>query len=374
VAAAAPRVTALRAACAAVLVLLAAPGVLAADDAYLAGYATAVIERDLGLKVVRLEVREGVAYVVVESLEDQPKERIAAALTEIEGIERAEVSEGDAEVPGPEPAAEPEAPREGAKEPDAFELLPRVELFDPLIADPRQPHFAAIYQWYLDDPELDHVGSADFGETFALFGGDLWGGRWEIGFLGGTFSVFDLDSSSYDLLNTDFRAGATLSTRRDGFSAQLRLYHQSSHLGDEFLLRSAANRANRINLSYEGVELLLSGDPWPWLRLYGGGGVLVHSDPSDLDRLSAQGGVELKSPVAFLNKAVRPIAAFDYTSREENDWREELSGAAGIQLENPRLSGMQVQILANWFKGNSPNGQFFVRRIETIGIGVHLHF
>jgi hypothetical protein len=71
---------------------------------------------------------------------------------------------------------------------------------------------------------------------------------------------------------------------------------------------------------------------------------------------------------------VRPIAAFDYASRQENDWHEELSGAAGVQLENPELSKLRVQILATYYKGNSRNGQFFLSRIETIGIGVHLHF
>ena len=157
-----------------------------------------------------------------------------------------------------EPDAQPSNGSSGpetAKEPDLFELLPRVELFDPLIADPRQPHFSALYSWYLGDPELGHVGSANFGETFALFGGDLLGGRWEFGFLGGVFSIFDLDAPSYDLINTDFWAGPTLSARSDGLSAQLRLYHQSSHLGDEFLLR---NSVERENLSYEGVDLLLS--------------------------------------------------------------------------------------------------------------------
>jgi hypothetical protein len=351
--------------------LLAAAARAQPDDAYLAGYATAVIERDLGLVVVSLEVRDRVAYVVVESLGDQPAERISAALSAIEGIERVEVTEresGAAPV-APETSGEP-AP-ESAKEPDAFELLPRVELFDPLIADPRQPHFSASYQWYLDDPELTHVGSANFGETFALFGGDLWGGRWEIGGLGGVFSIFDLDADSYDLVNSDFMAGLTFSARSDGLSAQWRLYHQSSHLGDEFVLN---NQVNRLNLSYEGLDLLISGNPWPWLRLYGGGGVLLNSYPNDLHRLSAQAGVELESPVAFIGDTVRPLLAFDYASREQNHWREELSGAAGIQLENPKLSKLRVQILANYFKGNSPNGQFFVRRIETIGIGVHLHF
>jgi hypothetical protein len=166
-------------------------------------------------------------------------------------------------------------------------------------------------------------------------------------------------------------AGITLSGRKNGISGQLKAYHQSSHLGDEFLLR---NRVDRLNLSYEGIDLLLSGDPWPWLRLYGGGGVLVNSIPSDLHPLSAQAGVELQSPVAFIGNAVRPIAALDFAAREENHWHEELALAFGVQLENPRLSHMRVQILANYYKGNSPNGQFWERQIETLGIGAHLHF
>ncbi len=361
-----------RAQCAAALLLCAAAAHAVPDDAYLAGYATAVIERDLGLEVVSLDVRDRVARVVVESLGDQPAERIAAALTEIEGIERVEVSEVDGDT-APVAPAEPSASGETAEEPDAFELLPRVELFDPLLADPRQPHFSVNYLWYLDDPDLTRVGGANFGETFALLGGDLWGGRWELGWLGGVFSIFDLDTESYDLINTDFWAGPTLSARSDGLSAQLRLYHQSSHLGDEFLLRSRANQVSRVNLSYEGVDLIVSGDPWPWLRIYAGGGVIFHTTP-DLHPLSAQAGVELQSPVAFFGNTVRPLAAFDYAGREENHWREELSGAAGIQLESPRLSRLRVQILANYFKGNNPNGQFLTRRIETLGIGVHLHF
>jgi hypothetical protein len=331
-----------------------------------------VIERDLGLTVVSLEVHDGVAHVVVKHLGEQPEDRITAALTRIEGIERVEVSEEATEpAPSEPPAPEPSEENKGVKEPEGLELLPRVELFDPLIADPRQPHFSASYNWYLDDPELNHVGAASFGETFPLLGGALGDGRWELGWLGGVFSIFDLDASSYDLLNTDFWVGPTLSARRGKLSTTLRLYHQSSHLGDEFLLRHSG--VHRVNLSYEGADWLLSVDPWSWLRLYAGVGELIHTEPH-LQRLSAQGGVELKSPVAFIGNAVRPIAGFDYASREENHWHEELSGAAGIQLENPELSKLRVQILATYYKGNSRNGQFFLSRIETIGIGVHLHF
>jgi hypothetical protein len=356
--------------CAIALLIFTTGAAAVRDDAYLAGYATAVIERDLGLKLVSLVVQDGNVLAVVEDLGNQPAERIEAALMKIEGIHRAEVKEADSEEASATPTEADPAP-EPAIEPDAFELLPRFELFNPLIADPRQPHFSASYVWYLDDPEFTHVGSANFGETFALAGGGVLGGRWELGFFGGVFSIFDLDAPSADLVNTDFRAGPTLSARRGRVSAQMRLYHQSSHLGDECLLRHQS--VHRVNLSYEGVELLFSGEPWPWLRLYGGGGRLLHTEPHLLP-LSAQAGFELQSPWAFLGSALRPLAALDFETREENDWHEEISFSAGVQFENPKLSKLHVQLLGNFFKGNSPNGQFLGRRIETVGIGLHFYY
>src|SRR5260370_7923837 len=55
-----------------------------------------------------------------------------------------------------------------------------------------------------------------------------------------------------------------------------RVFHQSSHLGDEFLLRT---RTERVNLTYESVDLKLSYDlPWGF-RAYGGGGYLFDPGP-----------------------------------------------------------------------------------------------
>jgi len=337
------------------------------DDVYLAGFAAAIVQRDFGLEVERVEVSGGVARIVIDDLEEHHAERIADAVARIKGIDRVYVFETGDESKALDSAYSND--EEDDEVDNGVELLPRDELFEPLIADPREPHFSAIYQWYLDDPELTHVGAANFGETFALLGGPIWGGRWEIGLLGGVFSIFDLDAPSYDLVNSDFWVGPTLSLRKSWFSTQMRLYHQSSHLGDEYLLRTSTEREN---LSYEGVDLLMSVDPFSWARLYAGGGAIVHSDPH-LDPLIAQGGGELESPWALFD-AIRPIAAFDYKARQEQDWRDEFSGSAGVQLENPRVSKLRVQILANWFKGNSPNGQFFERRIETIGAGIHLRF
>lgn len=191
-----------------------------------------------------------------------------------------------------------------------------------------------------------------------------------LGIQAGVFSIFDLDAPSDDLINSDFRVGIPLTLRYSHFSAQLRIYHQSSHLGDEFLLR---NSPERINLSYEAVDLILSLDVAKAWRLYGGGGKLIASSPKDLRRYHAHGGVELQSPYPMFG-SFYPLVAADFQSFEETGWDENYSLRCGFEIRNPRLVNRKLQILFEYFKGHSPNGQFFLRTIESYGGGIHFFF
>jgi hypothetical protein len=149
-----------------------------------------------------------------------------------------------------------------ATEPAAEGFLPTGHLFRALIADPRWPRFSAYYRYYINTPGSNNAAAVSFGETIPLFRDHIgekgkWG-QWETGLQGGTFSIFDLDSQSFDLINTDFFVAGFVGYRFGDFSALGRIFHQSSHLGDEFLLRKT--RPNRINLSYEGLDAKLSYD------------------------------------------------------------------------------------------------------------------
>jgi hypothetical protein len=344
--------------------VLAAPAAGArSDDAYLEGYATAVVERELDAERASVRVQDGHLQLFVEGAEDAALERVVAYLSSLEGVVDVRVVELE---PGESPPA-----AAGASEEAGLRLFPGRELFRPLLADPRWPHFSISHVWYLGDSELGRVGGVNAGETFALLRGDApLAGRWEIGVQGGVFSIFDLEAPSLDLVNSDFSVGLLGSFRRKGFSALLRLYHQSSHLGDEYLLR---NRVQRINLSYEVVDALLSHEFWKAVRLYGGGGLLVHRDPPDLKRGLLQAGVELTSPWAAWN-ALRPLAGLDLQFRQESDWRTDLSLRGGVQIESPSLERLRVQVLLEYFNGRSPNGQFFERNVEYVGLGAHFHF
>jgi hypothetical protein len=211
------------------------------------------------------------------------------------------------------------------------------------------------------------VGAVSFGETIPLFRGNaIADSQWEAGIQAGVFALFQMDAPSKDLLNADYFASLFGTWRRGPFSALGRLFHQSSHLGDELLVRT---RLERVNLTYESVDLKLSYDlPWG-LRVYGGGGYLFDQGPESLKPWSAQGGVEFRSPRTFAAGHVRPVAAVDLQTREENKWNLDVSVRAGIQFENVRVLERSLQLLVEYFHGNSPDGQFYKRRIDYLGLG-----
>jgi hypothetical protein len=72
--------------------------------------------------------------------------------------------------------------------------------------------------------------------------------------------------------------------------------------------------------------------------------------------------------------AIRPILAANLQNEEENNWSTNISVRGGIQFENWQIGHRKLQLLVEYFKGYSPNGQFYTRKIETIGLGAHLRF
>lgn len=162
-----------------------------------------------------------------------------------------------------------------------------------LFTDPRWPHFAASYHYYLNDRQLHDVAA-----------------------------------------------------------------------GDEFILRSRVG--DRINLSNEGVDTKLSYEFGDVLRIYAG-------DPRSLEPWSTQAGLEPRSPWPPPPSGWRPIAGLDLQHRQENRWATDLSLRAGVQFDG-LLATRSMQLLLEYFRGHSPNGQFFKQKLDSIGLGGHFHF
>lgn len=259
-----------------------------------------------------------------------------------------------------------------------MQIFPKDRLFEPLLGDPRWPHFGASYTSYQGET-LKAVATVSFGETLSLYRDDApdWlGGQWEFVLQPGMFAIFDLDAPSADLVNADYTIGGGFAWLNGPWSALLRVYHMSSHLGDEFILNNGLTPAQRINLSYEQLQLLLSYQAADWLRVYGGAGVLMNTDPANLDNTTIQYGVELRAPWRFLEEWATPILAMDVKHLEYHDWDGDFSVRAGLEFADPRLGKQSSRMLVviEYYTGRSPHGQFFNESIRYLGAGLHFYY
>lgn len=251
-------------------------------------------------------------------------------------------------------------------------VFPRMPVFAPVAADPRWPRMALGYAYYIGDADFTHVGVVEAGASIPVIQRDARRrGTWELGLQGGIFSIFDFTAPSSDLVNADYLGGITFSYSRDSLAIISRFMHQSSHLGDEFLLN---NDVERTNLSFEELGVVVSYDVRDWARVYGGAAAIVRSDPSSLDRWSLRAGGELRPVTAQTRRRLQLLVAVNLESWQETDWVPEASLIAGLTLDPIGESSYRVDFLLRYFIGRSPNGQFFTERVQTIGPAIQLYF
>ena len=259
--------------------------------------------------------------------------------------------------------------------------FPQGDLFRPPLADLRQPRFYLSPRRIRFAEDALPAGGAQGGVSVGIVGIGTEFGIWkrnrnqrcngvQVSFMGGITSQFNLDADSDGLINTDFVAGPVVTLRSGRISARIRIYHQSSHLGDEFIL--ANPHVERVNLSFEVLDFLVSYER-AWLRAYGGAGLLVGAEP-DLDLMMLSFGAEFRSPRRRGPAGLTPVIGLDVNSLEARDWDLTASLMAGIEMSNPEGTH-RYRILLSFIRGFIPFGQFFnVQRLHGFGVTVQFDF
>jgi len=274
----------------------------------------------------------------------------------------------------------PDAPRCGTgvheDEATGTVFFPQDQIFCPLIGDPKEARsFVTFLRGTfpsIDDPsgEGTSIASVGLGDSFGLIrqGGPAASEGVQLDVVGSIFAQFNLGAPSNDLINADYLIGAPLTFRRRGFSVRARLYHQSSHLGDEYLLSS--EDVERENLSFEAVEFLVSQEVGV-VRAYAGVERIFRREPHALPSKLFHFGVELRSGRA---RKVQLVGGVDVKTTEFHDWSPAISGRAGLEFGRPGPGGHPgrlVMLMLEVYDGPSPYGQFFRDDISYMGIGLH---
>lgn len=258
-----------------------------------------------------------------------------------------------------------------------FVWFPYGDLFCPLIADPkREGSFLSYVRGTSGSAFATDIGAVGIGDRLGLFrsNGPTIGEGIQLSLQGNIYAQFDLNAPSFDLINADYTIGLPLTMRRGGLSARIRLYHQSSHLGDEFILRGGVIREN---LAFQSLEGLLSGEAGP-IRVYGGGEYVFGANPQEVETRLGHGGIELRQPgnlpIPGL-RAARLIAAVDVKTIQELDWNVAWSGRAGLEVGGFPGSAHRSRrwsLLGEYYSGAAPYGQFYRENLTYYGFGFHI--
>ncbi len=273
--------------------------------------------------------------------------------------------------PESQASVSPEQPVKDKPKDNEVIIFPTDDLFKTILADLKEPRFYLSYRLFNFRTDDVHIAVGGYGEIFGLYRSvDNNGGfSWQSSFSGGVHAQFDLHAPSLDLINADYTIGFPFSFRRGPESYRITIYHQSSHLGDEYLLH---NNVQRVELSFEALELIGSYE-WSSWRTYYSGEYIFHQGPTDFKPIILHGGVEYYGMERIIGRG-RLVGGWDVKTDQDHDWALDSSLKFGLQYDSSIPNGRFIRVLLEGYKGFAPYGQFFDERISYAGIGVYLGF
>lgn len=259
-------------------------------------------------------------------------------------------------------------------------------LFAPFVADPREVTYSVAYRFG------DHVigkqaAAVSLGDNFPIYRWRnilRWGGDMQIGIEGCVWAVFNFEHVPHvhhqtsELVNADYYLGIPLDYAFDRWSFRLRLYHISSHLGDEFIVNHTEYVKKRVNPSFEALDFYGSYQATKYLRLYLGPTVILHSDETfPMKWLSIQYGAEFRfweRKLDYHRLYGTPFVAIHVDNWQVRHFEFDFTVKFGYEFSKLAGIGRKMRLYADYHHGFSPDGQFFKKRTDYGEVGLSWGF
>jgi hypothetical protein len=246
-------------------------------------------------------------------------------------------------------------------------LPPAHELFQPLLADPRELQYAARFA----EP-VGHkpVGEAAIGDYLGLYRWDLGNDRaFQVSIGAAAFGRFDISKKTDDLESVDYFANIPFDYRDGRWSFRFMPYHTSSHLGDDYLKSQGIVTEKH---AWDNLKWLASYQPLSSLRLYGGYNYIFRTVPGGIGRNAFQGGFELKS--RWYANHMQYYWANDLQSWERVQWNPMFDSQAGCTFVNKPGDARSISVFLEYSAGRQPEGQFYLQQetLWTLGLKFQL--
>lgn len=212
----------------------------------------------------------------------------------------------------------------------------------------------------------EHEGEVVLGENFPLV--SLKGGRWPIvlGLGSQVYGRFSLTDPKSALISTDWVVGINTTAALNAWALTLEVYHESSHLGDEYGDRFPADRLDWTREVLTGWASYRTG---VWRFTAGASYVLL--DQLDLPAPAGSFGIDYHGRSRrFLDGQVRPVAGLFTEASAATQWRASTSAKIGLAFATGENHDISLGLIAH--DGLSTQRQFF--RQESQYIGVEIRF
>ncbi len=235
-------------------------------------------------------------------------------------------------------------------------------LYPTEVANPRSVSFSGGIR--LRDSVAGKVCTpVSFGDQFPLYrwsNVDIWTkkGDMQLEIEGAVFAIFNQTEYSSPLINADYYIAVPVTYAYDEWAHRVRLYHISSHLGDEYLKRR--HHARRLNKSYEAIDYAVAYNITKQIRLYASPGVIVHSDSEmHLKPLYAQYGMEVRVGRHDWKQLYgTPFLAMHFENWQDNDWKIDATFALGYEWGKINGMGKKIRVSVEYHNGFCDAGQF----------------
>ena len=250
-------------------------------------------------------------------------------------------------------------------------ILPKGFYFEPLLFDPTQCQVTGGIQklWRSGNEKagLFIPISLGFQLSFIRFEKKDHSGV-ELGMGAAAFTQFEilqLESKTYrgEMLNSDYKAAGFINAFHNNWSFRFQIFHVSSHLSDDFLLRNHITTPDPGTMNYEQADITTSYSKNN-VRLYGGFGYVI-TKYAVRDRISFETGIEYRKHL-FNKENIGYIAGSDIKFFEQNHYDPDIKIGSGFEIGDPEK--IHMAFLLKYFGGHLPYSTLNYGRIHWFGI------
>lgn len=170
------------------------------------------------------------------------------------------------------------------------------------------------------------------------------------------------------LQNTDYRISGITHYKKGKYVLRAKLFHQSSHLGDDHIIRNGITTATSNIQNYEEVSLMVS-TVRNNLRYYFSGGYNI-SIYTVRERIMVQGGFSFVQPLGT-SGIIGMVGGCDLKIYQQNSFSPNWKTGLGFEIRQDGSSILTV--LVEYYNGHLPYSTLEPDKVQLLGMGFYFN-